>query len=262
MMHQNSAVRCLPDMMPVRHQIAPPVSPALDSLHSDEGGGCREGRRFIIRPHRWLMVGFLVVLGIGGSLKAETVDQLVSRLQEKYEELESFSAEFDQLFNSRVLQLRESGIVMMKKPGKMYWEYQHPTSKFFIADGQKSYFYVPRDRQVIVSDLDLSEVQTPLMFLLGRGNIQDDFQVELEEQEEALEPTNTLIRLIPKQPQGEFSFLILEVNPSTHLIRRLVVVEPIGNRNEYILNNFQENIDIPDRQFDFEVPEDVDLMSR
>ena len=218
----------------------------------------RPGRT--IRP--WLISGWLVLLLTGASLKAETVDQLVSRLQEKYEELESFSAEFDQLFQSRVLQLKESGVVMMKKPGKMYWEYQQPTSKFFVADGQRSYFYVPRDRQVIVSDLDLSEVQTPLLFLLGKGNLREDFHVELEEQEEALEPQNTLIKLIPKQPQGEFSFLILEVNSSSYLIRRLVVVEPIGNRNEYILNNFEENVEIPDKQFDFEVPAGVELMSR
>ena len=210
----------------------------------------------------WLISGWLVLLLTGASLQAETLDQLVSRLQEKYEELESFSAEFDQLFQSRVLQLKESGVVMMKKPGKMYWEYQQPTSKFFVADGQRSYFYVPRDRQVIVSDLDLSEVQTPLLFLLGKGNLRDDFHVELEEQEEALEPQNTLIKLMSKQPQGEFSFLILEVNSSSYLIRRLVVVEPIGNRNEYILNNFEENVEIPDKQFDFEVPAGVELMSR
>jgi outer membrane lipoprotein carrier protein len=151
---------------------------------------------------------------------------------------------------------------MMRKPGKMYWEYQQPTPKFFVADGQRSYFYVPRDRQVIVSDLDLSEVQTPLLFLLGKGNIREDFHVELEEQEEALEPQNTLIRLMPKQPQGEFSFLILEVNSSSYLIRRLIVVEPIGNRNEYILSSFRENVEIPEQQFDFEVPAGVELMSR
>ncbi len=214
------------------------------------------------RPGSWLISGWLVVLLAGASLKAETVDQLVSQLQEKYEELESFSAEFDQLFQSRVLQLKESGVVMMRKPGKMYWEYQQPTPKFFVADGQRSYFYVPRDRQVIVSDLDLSEVQTPLLFLLGKGNIREDFHVELEEQEEALEPQNTLIRLMPKQPQGEFSFLILEVNSSSYLIRRLIVVEPIGNRNEYILSSFRENVEIPEQQFDFEVPAGVELMSR
>ena len=208
------------------------------------------------------MSGLLIFLVMGAPSRAETVDQLVNRLQESYEGMESFSAEFDQLFQSRVLQLKESGIVMMKKPGKMYWEYQQPTSKFFVADGQRSYFYVPRDRQVIVSDLDLSSVQTPLLFLLGKGNILEDFHVELEEQEEALESANTLIRLMPKVPQGEFAFLILEVNSSTYLIRRLVVVEPIGNRNEYILSNFKENIEIPDKQFEFEVPADVELMSR
>jgi len=214
------------------------------------------------KRNAWLISGSLAFLLIGVPSKAETADEVVIGLQEKYEQMESFSAEFDQIFQSRFIQLKESGIVMMKKPGKMYWEYQKPTSKFFVADGQRSYFYVPRDRQVIVSELNLSEIQTPLLFLLGKGNIQEDFQVELEEQEEALEPGNTLIRLMPKQPQGEFSFLILEVNSLTYLIRRLVVVEPIGNRNEYILSNFKENIGIPDKQFDFNLPAGVELLSQ
>ena len=139
------------------------------------------------KRNAWLISGSLAFLLIGVPSKAETADEVVIGLQEKYEQMESFSAEFDQIFQSRVIQLKESGIVMMKKPGKMYWEYQKPTSKFFVADGQRSYFYVPRDRQAIISELNLSEIQTPLLFLLGKGDIQEDFQVEFEEQEEALD---------------------------------------------------------------------------
>ncbi|MDA2935201.1 outer membrane lipoprotein chaperone LolA [Acidobacteria bacterium AH-259-D05] len=186
----------------------------------------------------------------------------MSRLQKKYEELESFSADFDQVFRSQNVQLWESGILMMKKPGKMYWEYRQPTSKFFIADGKKSYFYVPRDKQVIVTDWELTNIQAPLLFLLGKGNIQEDFNVELEQQEKVLQEANLLIRLTPKQPQAEFSHLILEVNSSSYLIQRLIVTEPIGNRNEYIISNFRENIRISDRQFDFKMPSGVEVMSR
>ena len=79
------------------------------------------------------MSSSLAFLLIGVPSKAESVNEVVGGLQEKYEQLESFSAEFEQIFQSRVLQLKESGIVMMKKPGKMYWEYQSPTRKFFVA---------------------------------------------------------------------------------------------------------------------------------
>jgi len=202
------------------------------------------------------------VLSMSGLLIAQTPDELIAKLQQKYEALESFSADFEQMFQGGGVQLRESGVVKMKKPGKMYWEYQQPTPKFFIADGKKSYFYLPRDKQVIVSDLDLDNASTPLLFLVGKGRIQEDFQVELEGAEKPLQVENILVRLKPKQPQGGYSHLILEIDPSSYLIYRLIVIEPIGNRNEYVMKNFRENIRISDRQFRFELPDDVEVLSQ
>ncbi len=150
----------------------------------------------------------------------------------------------------------------MKKPGKMYWEYKQPTPKLFIADGQKSYFYLPQDKQVIVSDLDMDNASTPLLFLVGKGRIREDFQVELEEAEKPLQADHLLVRLTPKQPQGNYSRLILEIDPSSYLIYRLIVIEPIGNRNEYVMKNFRENVRISDRQFNFKLPKDVEVMSQ
>ena len=207
-----------------------------------------------------LATTLLVVLSMSGRVSSETPDQLIAKLQSKYEAIESFSADFTQLFRSRDVQLQESGIMVMKKPGKMYWEYRQPTPKVFVADGQKSYFYLPQDKQVIVSDLDLSNAQTPLLLLMGKGNIKEDFQVGLEPEEKPLQEENILIRLTPKQPQGIYSYVILEVDPSIYLVRRLIVIEPIGNRNEYIMTNFQENIRISDGQFNFKVPPDVEVM--
>ena len=202
------------------------------------------------------------VLAMSGMPIAQAPDELIARLQQKYEALESFSADFEQMFQGGGVQLRESGIVKMKKPGKMYWEYQQPTPKLFIADGKKSYFYLPQDKQVIVSDLDLDNASTPLLFLVGKGKIQEDFQVELEEAEKPLQDENLLVRLTPKQPQGGYSHLMLEIDPSTYLIYRLIVIEPIGNRNEYIMKNFRENIRISDQQFRFKLPKDVEVLAQ
>lgn len=210
---------------------------------------------------RFCQVATLVLM-MSGMPIAQAPDELIARLQQKYETLESFSADFEQIFQGGGVQLRESGIVKMKKPGKMYWEYQQPTPKIFIADGKKSYFYLPQDKQVIVSDLDLENASTPLLFLVGRGKIQEDFQVELEEVEKPLKAENLLVRLTPKRPQGGYSYLMLEIDPSTYLIYRLIVIEPIGNRNEYIMKNIRENIRISDQQFRFKLPKDVEVLSQ
>ena len=48
----------------------------------------------------------------------------------------------------------ERGVVSIKRPGRMRWEYKDPEAKLFISDGRTFYFYVPADRQVGVSEQD------------------------------------------------------------------------------------------------------------
>lgn len=191
----------------------------------------------------------------------ENPAQVAEKLQKKYESLRSFIAEFEQIFHSRSVELRESGVVMMEKPGRMYWEYRNPTRKFFVADGNRTYFYVPRDNQLVVSKLTPSASGSPLMFLLGSGDLRRDFTVEYAEEREE-DPRAIRLKLTPRIPQAEFSYLILEVDTGSYLIRRLRIVEPIGNQNEYILYNLKENVRIPDRQFKLDVPSGVEVIEQ
>lgn len=202
----------------------------------------------------------LLSLLVPVSFQTKTPDQWLVQLQRKYEGIQSFKAQFNQIFEGHNVRLQESGIVLMKKPGKMYWEYQNPTQKFFVTDGDQSFFYIPANNQVIVSNLQLEGSHTPLLFLMGKGNLEKGFNVQMETDEIPLQRDNLLLRLISKNPQGEYSHLILEFSPSINLIHRLIIVEPLGNRNEYVFTNFQENAHIPDRQFKFEIPDEAQVM--
>lgn len=137
----------------------------------------------------------------------------------------------------------------------MYWEYRNPTAKVFVADGKRSYFYVPQDRHVIVSELDTTKSGNPLLFLLGQGELERDFTVERENALGGQTLGNVLLRLSPKQPSAEFASVVIEVDPDqSYAIRRLIVFEHVGNQNEYIFTHVLENIPIPDRRFEFKVP--------
>jgi outer membrane lipoprotein carrier protein len=202
-----------------------------------------------------------LVFAIGLTVNASDPDHIIDRLQQEYEEIQSFTAHFRQTLRNRGITQTESGIVMMKKPGLMYWEYREPKKKYFIADGEKIYFYVPQDKQVYVSSMDLGESNSPLLFLLGRGSIRRDFYVELRKEEnESDSRESASLRLTPRQAQPEFSELLLWISTSTFLIEKLVVVEPIGQRNEYELTEFKANEPIPDRQFVFKIPPHVEVI--
>ncbi len=75
-----------------------------------------------------------------------------NRSSSSTDSIKDFSADFVHTYQGGVLrkQLTEHGHVLIKKPGKMRWEYMPPEKKLFVSDGIKVYSYVPEDKQVIV----------------------------------------------------------------------------------------------------------------
>ena len=232
--------------------------------------GTGSGDRTANRPSRRnsgslgaILVAGLLSAPLLGESSSPGAQEIVDRVQERYERVESFSADFRQVFQSQGVYFESDwgeGILLMKRPGKMYWEYQRPTRKLFVADGKQTFFYVPSENQVTISDLDSETADTPLLFLLGPKRIRDDFLVQFETGEGPLHESNLLLRLTPIRARPEVSYLLLELSPETYLIHRLSVVEPIGNRNDYIFSRFRENVKIRDKQFRLELPDGVEII--
>src|SRR4051812_21127498 len=82
-----------------------------------------------------------------------TPAELAQALQKRIDTVRDFSSDFEHSYEGGVLKKKvtERGRLMVKKPGKMRWEYTSPEAKTFVSDGVKMYSYVPADKQVIVS---------------------------------------------------------------------------------------------------------------
>jgi hypothetical protein len=66
--------------------------------------------------------------------------------------------------------LSEKGHLLIKKPGKMRWEYTSPEQKLFVSDGVKIYSYIPQDKQVVVSSVPTDDTASaPGLFLAGNA---------------------------------------------------------------------------------------------
>src|SRR5437588_3955950 len=107
-----------------------------------------------------------------------TAPELAQALQKKYDTIKDFSADFVHAYEGGVLkkQITERGHLLVKKPGKMRWDYSTPEPKQFVSDGVKMYSYIPEDKQVIVAPVPADEeAPTPTLFLAGKGNVTRDF---------------------------------------------------------------------------------------
>src|SRR5204863_8165829 len=96
-----------------------------------------------------------------------SADAVARDLQNKYDRVIDFSTDFVHSYRGGVLrqQATEQGHLLVKKPGKMRWEYTSPEKKTFVSDGHKLYSYIPQDKQVIVSTVPPDDqAPTPALF--------------------------------------------------------------------------------------------------
>lgn len=71
----------------------------------------------------------------------------------------------------------ETGTLLLRKPGRMRWDYSQPKGKLFISDGKALWLYTPSDNRAERMKLQESEdMRAPLAFLLGKLNFQKEFR--------------------------------------------------------------------------------------
>src|SRR5512145_2944044 len=94
--------------------------------------------QLFIRPALLLAVLLFNALAISAQSNNQSeLIRLVNGLQAKYDNVSSLAADFTQVYNEPGKQeRRESGRVLLKKPGRMRWDYTSPEEKLFICDGK------------------------------------------------------------------------------------------------------------------------------
>jgi outer membrane lipoprotein carrier protein len=211
------------------------------------------------------MFAFILALSLAAPPLADAdAAQLAQSLQKKYDGIKDFSADFIHTYEGGVLRkkLTEHGRLLIKKPGKMRWEYTEPEKKTFVSDGMKMYSYIPQDKQVIVASVPpQDQATTPTLFLAGKGNLTRDFTPSLVDLPAGMAAGGRALKLVPKTQQRDYDWLVLVVDPGTLAIRGLVTVDAQGGKSSFSFNNLKENVGLADKDFAFKIPRGVDVVS-
>jgi outer membrane lipoprotein carrier protein len=190
-------------------------------------------------------------------------DELAARIQQRYDRIRDFEADFVQSYQGGVLRTMttERGTVAIKRPGRMRWVYTSPERKEFVSDGKRIYSYIPGDKQVIVAPIPEASQTTPALFLAGQGHLVRDFTVSYTEL--ATAPKGTIaLKFVPRKPDPEIEWLVLAVDPDTLQIRQLVALDRQGGRSTFTFTNIEENRQLSDKLFEFRIPRGVDVITK
>lgn len=204
---------------------------------------------------------FLVSFSSVCSFAAVNVAEIAKKVDERYNSINSLSADFTESYKGNGMSRMESGTLWLKHPGKMRWEYREPGPKLFVTDGKNAFFYVPGDRQARRAPVKkLDDLRSPLRYLLGKTKLNKEFaNLTAATDVEPQVPGDIVLRGIPKGMEDRVSTVLLEVSLQGE-IRRIVLMEVDGAVTEFRFSNQQENVPVPDERFRFTPPPGVEMV--
>ena len=189
--------------------------------------------------------------------RARDAQSLLSDFDARNRTVKDFTAKFTQTYRSGALgrAIVESGTVKVKRPSRMLFEYLNPDKKLFIADGDNYYFYVPRDKQVMVQNQVGDKRATAR--ILAEGRLLDHFNC-VGEEKDAL---GRKLILVPKDEKDANVTRIAVVLDAQLRLLALEIQDAEGSTSRLVFDGFRENVGLKDSEFRFDVPRGVEVIS-
>ena len=188
--------------------------------------------------------------------KADPLRQVVLRLQQKYESATDYRAKFTQKYTYAATgrERVSTGEVLVKKPGRMRWDYAGPEPQMYLASEGTLWVYEPEAKQAYRQDLKGSQLPAAVSFLMGQGKLSDEFDITVAKELPYGEPQDHRLALKPKQPQSTYKAIYLVVDPKTYLVRQSVLINTQGDINAITFSEVKINTKLADSQFKWTAP--------
>ena len=211
---------------------------------------------------RWTSPSLLLLLCSVSLLAQPDVHALASKVDQHYDHIRTLEAKFAETYKGAGMSRTESGTLLLKKPGRMRWDYDSPSSKLFLTDGSAAWFYVPGERQARKTPVkQLEDLRSPLRYLLGKTKLEKELdRLSVAADVQPLNLGDVVLRGIPKGMSERVAQTLLEVTPDG-LISRIVVEELDGSVTEFRFLLQRENVQIRDQQFHFIPPPGVEVVA-
>ncbi len=216
-------------------------------------------RRRVLNRWRFLLAGTFV-MGVAAGLRAQSAmsgAQVTERVDRHYNALHSLDVHFVQTYTGMGMNRKESGVLLLKKPGKMRWTYTEPDGKLFVLDGKYGYFYSPGETEAQkVDEKKLDDLRSPLRFLLGHTELEK----ELKGPKVSCDGGGMCeLSGVPKGLEQRVSSLKITAT-ADGTIRSMTIEETDGVTNQFEFSGEADNVPAPDSAFVFVPPAGVHVV--
>jgi len=206
---------------------------------------------------------FLILLTLSAYLAAQTdVHALAAKVDRHYDHIHTLEAQFTETYKGAGVSRTESGTLLLRKPGRMRWDYQQPHPKLFVSDGNTAWFYVPGEQQARRTPVkELDDLRSPLRYLLGKTKLEKEMEgLSVAAGIPPVTEGDVVLRGVPRGMRERVAEALLEIT-SEGLITRIVVEELDGVVTEFRFLQQKENVEISDQKFHFQPPAGVEVVA-
>ena len=210
-----------------------------------------------MRPLK-LLTGLVVVWVVAPAFAGDNgLDTLLKGVEARYNKTKTLQVLFHEDYTPTGRPKRsENGTLLLRKPGRMRWDYEQPKGKLFISDGKYLWLYTPDDNKAErMKFQETDDMRAPLAFLLGKLN----FQKEFRNIQAAAQGSDTRISAEPKTDNLPYSNVEFVVAPDSH-IKMVKVIGFDRSTIEFQFDREQVDPSLDDKLFKFQLPKGASLV--
>jgi len=199
-----------------------------------------------------------MALALAAPVSAQSAQQTLSAVEAHYNSPRTLQLRFQQTYRAAGRPARmENGILYLRKPGRMRWEYRYPEGKLFIADGTWVYLFDANAKVAERSKLKGSDdLRAPLAFLMGRLDFRRDFDNFTSNPE----GDQLHVKAKPRSATSPYRNVEFWVSPQARLTR-VTVTGQDSSVTTFVFDSETLNPPVADRLFTFQPPPGVSLVT-
>ncbi|MFW6388566.1 MAG: LolA family protein, partial [Desulfohalobiaceae bacterium] len=200
---------------------------------------------------------FMLCMLLCWLLPAQASQDLSQILEENYQNMKDFQADFEQeLTNASSGEVENrKGRIKFSRPDLLRLETVEPEKELLLLDGEFVWQYFALDKVAYKYSLE-DKVESETLLKLLTGDVDPGQEFLLQSQEEL---DNGLLKAVlePKDPEPELVRATIWLDQELGFIRKLILQDFFGNKNQIELSNLDLNVDLDADEFEFSPDEEV-----
>ncbi len=172
--------------------------------------------------------------------------------------INTLKAEFKQTIYSSSKEAIDysEGLIWLKKPEQILWEFQRPNIKKIIVDGESVSIYDANLNQLLIVPYTDQYQSSLASILINNDNLEVFYEIQTKINDDGF----YLITLFQKKDDSLFTKI--EISISEMLIHTIKLWDSSGQSIAIVLENIEMNISLPDSSFKFTPPKGVDIFDQ